>query len=299
MSAKSDALGEFLRARRHVCQPEDEGIFREPGRRVPGLRRDEVARLAGISAEYYLRLEQGRSARPSDQVLNALARALHLDLDSRQYLFRLASGDLPSPVVPAAESADRIARILGQWIHTPAYVSDSNRDIVAANPLASSFGHGGLSAGSNVVLDLFNDRMKRTLLEWEPMTLSSLAGLRRDADPFSPRLKEITDALSGDSDFVQMWARYDVSGPEDAHIHMVVKDVGTLKIDVQNFAVRSMPGYLLTVLSAPPRSLTGVVFAHLAASLQTPSNSDTPEDGLTVPGQTGYQLGHARRRARP
>ncbi|WEO76454.1 helix-turn-helix transcriptional regulator [Cryobacterium sp. SO2] len=270
MSAGLIVLGEFLRARRNVCQPEDAGIFRDPGRRVPGLRRDEVARLAGISAEYYLRLEKGRGGRPSDQVLNALARALGLDADSRQYLLRVASGELPSPFDAVGESADRIARVLGHWTHTPAYISDSNRDIVAANPLATVFGHGGLSAGSNVVVDLFNDRMKSTLVEWEAMTRSSVAGLRRDADPFSPRLAELVEQLSADPDFVRMWARYDVSGPEDAHIRMVVENVGTIEIEVQNFAVRSMPGYLLTVLAAPPQSLTAMVFSSLAASLDAP-----------------------------
>jgi transcriptional regulator with XRE-family HTH domain len=271
------ALGGFLRARRNVRQPEDAGLFREPGRRVPGLKRDEVARLAGISPEYYLRLEKGRSTRPSDQVLNALANALDLDADSRRYLFRLASGDLRSVPVPDAESADRVTRVLAQWTHTPAYVSDTNRDIIAANALATAFGHGGLAAGSNVAIDLFNDRMKSTLVEWETMTRSTLAGLRRDADPFSPRLQQIIDELSADPDFVRMWARYDVSGPEDAHIHMLIEDVGSIEIDVQNFAVRSMPGYLLTVLSAPPGSRTAAVFGHLAAMLAASSERPASE----------------------
>jgi len=242
MADGSLVLGEFLRARRNVCQPEDVGIHREPRRRVPGLRRDEVARIAGISAEYYLRLEQGRGSRPSDQVLDALARALLLDADSRQYLFRIASGEVPSPLVPAAESADRIARLLGHWTHTPAYVADSNRDIVASNPLATAFGYGGLAAGSNVVLDLFDPRMKRILVEWEPMTRSALASLRRDADPSSPRLGQIIDELSADADFVRLWARHDVSGSEDASIHVLLEEVGAIEMEVQNFTVRSMPG---------------------------------------------------------
>jgi len=276
MPAGSIALGEFLRARRHVTQPEDAGITRDPGRRVPGLRRDEVARLAGISAEYYLRLEQGRGARPSDQVLGSLARALLLDTDTRQYLFRLASGDTSSPTVPAPESAARIARTLGHWTHTPAYVSDTNRDIVASNPLATAFGHGGLSTGSNVVVDLFNDRMRSTLVDWEEMTRSTVAGLRRDADPCSPRLAELIATLSSEPDFVRMWARHDVSGPEDAHIRMPVEGVGTLQIDVQNLAVRSLPGYLLTVLSAPPQSLAAKVFDTLAASIEATRKELTP-----------------------
>ena len=272
MPAGAVALGEFLRARRHVCQPEDVGITRDPGRRVPGLRRDEVARIAGISPEYYLRLEQGRGSRPSDQVLNALARALRLDDDSRQYLFRLASGDLPRAPLPDAGSAERIARILGHWTHTPAYVSDTNRDIVASNPLATALGNGGLAVGSNVVLDLFVGRMKSTLVEWEAMTRSTVAGLRRDADPTSPRLAALIDELSANDDFVRMWARYDVSGPEDARIHMEIENVGMLEVELQNLAVRSMPGYLLTVLSAPPNSLASAVFASLAASASAPGD---------------------------
>lgn len=268
VSAGSVALGTYLRARRDVCQPEEVGLAREPGRRVAGLRRDEVAILANISAEYYLRLEQGRGTRPSDQVLQALGRALNLDAVSLEYLFRLASGQGVRPTLPAQESADRIARILSQWTHTPAYVSDSNRDIVAANPLATVFGHGGLAAGRNVVVDLFNDRMKRQLAEWEPMTRSALASLRRDADPFSPRLKAIVDDLSGDEDFVRMWSRHDVSGAEDARISQEIEGVGPISIDLQNLAVRSMPGYLLTVLSAPPQSVAARVFAGLLQSLE-------------------------------
>lgn len=271
MSWESMALGEYLRARRAVRQPEEAGITREPGRRVRGLKRDEVAALANISAEYYLRLEQGRGARPSDQVLDALARALGLDAESRLYLYRLARGDRHCPELPAEESAERVARVLAQWTHTPAYISDSNRDIVASNAMAARFGHGGLAVGRNVAIDLFNDRMKRELQEWEPMTRSTVAGLRRDADPFSPRLKEIVDTLSADPDFVRMWSRHDVTGPEDAQIRQDVEGVGTLVIDIQNFAVRSMPGYLLTVLSAPADSLAAAVFARLAES----SDADT------------------------
>ena len=268
MSAESLALGTFLRARRNVCQPEDHGIFREEGRRVPGLKRDEVARLAGISAEYYLRLEQGRSTRPSDQVLHSLARALHLDSESRQYLFRLASGDLRSTYVASEESVARIARILRPWTHAPAYISDCNRDIIASNPLATVFGNGGLTVGANVAVYLFTERMKKTLgEEWEDMARGTLAGLRRDAEPFSPRLNEIVDELSDDPAFTRLWARHDVSGTEDAHVRMAIEGLGTLEIDVQNFSVRSMPGCLLTVLSAPPQGTAARVFSHLADTL--------------------------------
>ena len=282
MADGSLALGEFLRARRNVCQPEDVGIHRDPRRRVPGLRRDEVARIAGISAEYYLRLEQGRGSRPSDQVLNALARALLLDADSRQYLFRIASGDIPSPVVPDAESAERIARLLGHWTHTPAYVSDSNRDIVAANPLATVLGHGGLSAGSNVVLDLFVPRMKRTVTEWELMTRAALAGLRRDADPSSPRLRQIIDELSGARTSRRLWSRYDVSGREDARIHVVVDGSAPSRSSWRTSRSAACR-VTSTVLSAPPKSAAAIVFSSLAASLRAAGDkADTGEMADTL-----------------
>lgn len=267
MTDDPNALGRYLRTRRGLVQPSDLGIVSQPGRRVSGLRRVEVAEHAGISPEYYFRIEQGRGSRPSEQVLLSLARVLRLDHASTSYLLRLASPS-PRPVEPPpAESADRIARTLAQWTHTPAYVSDPHRDIVAANPLATVFGHGGLSAGCNQVVNLFSDRMKSSLVEWEQMTRSAVATLRRDAHPQSPRLRSLVAELSEDDDFVRIWARHDVSGPEDALFHIEVEGFGKIAVDAQNFAVRSMPGYQLTVLSAPPGAVTEQVFAHLAAAL--------------------------------
>ena len=90
MSVTASALGDFLRARREQLHPEDVGLNSGPRRRVPGLRREELAILAGISADYYLRLEQGRDAHPSAQILDALARALRLDVKATEHLHRLA-----------------------------------------------------------------------------------------------------------------------------------------------------------------------------------------------------------------
>ncbi|MET0164817.1 MAG: helix-turn-helix transcriptional regulator, partial [Vicinamibacterales bacterium] len=91
MAARANALGDFLRARREQVHPEDVGLIPGARRRVPGLRREELALLAGISSEYYLRLEQGRDTHPSAQILDALARALRLDLKATRHLYRLAS----------------------------------------------------------------------------------------------------------------------------------------------------------------------------------------------------------------
>src|ERR1700757_5380843 len=91
MARKGNALGDYLRARRGQVRPEDVGLIAGARRRVAGLRREELATLAGISSEYYLRLEQGRDKNPSPQVLDALARALQLDVKATRHLHRLAS----------------------------------------------------------------------------------------------------------------------------------------------------------------------------------------------------------------
>lgn len=279
MNDSSTALGAYLRARREVTLPEDVGLVSEPGRRVSGLRRDEVAALAGISAEYYLRLEQGRGARPSDQVLLGLCRALRLDGEATAYAFRLIVGRSQTPPTVPHDSADRIVRALAAWTHTPAYVTDPHRDIVAANPLATVFGHGGLSAGGNQLRHLFAPRMKDTLVEWEAMAGAAVATLRRDAPRDSPRLAQLVALLSVDPDFVRLWKRHDVSGPEDATFHIAIDGIGEIPVDAQNFAVRSMPGYQLTVLSAPPTSITGAVFARLAQSIPAPVADLVGADG--------------------
>ena len=115
------------------------------------------------------------------------------------------------------------------------------------------------------------------------MASSALAGLRRDADRSSPRLRQIIDELSGDPDFLRLWTRHDVSGSEDACIHVMLEEVGSIEIDVQNLTVRSMPGYLLTVLSAPPKSAAAIVFSSLAASLRAAGDkADTGEMADTL-----------------
>src|SRR5258706_6669237 len=106
----ANRLGEFLRARRELARPEDFGL---PGtrRRVPGLRREEVAMLAGVSSDYYVRLEQGRDQHPSPQVLDALARALQLDRDATAYLHQLAA----SRTASVSQAATRLMASMAWW----------------------------------------------------------------------------------------------------------------------------------------------------------------------------------------
>src|SRR5439155_16139849 len=133
-------LGEFLRARRELARPEGFGPPDPGRRRVPGLRREEVALLAGVSADYYVRLEQGRDKRPSDQVIDALARVFNLDDDAVGHLHELAR---PRPrrrrqASPPERVSPGLLRLLESWSSTPAMVLSRYLDVLAHNRLAAA-----------------------------------------------------------------------------------------------------------------------------------------------------------------
>src|SRR2546421_3555606 len=115
-------LATFLRSRRHRLRPADVGLPGGGRRRTPGLRRQEVAQLAGLSVDYYIRLEQARGPHPSRQVLSALARALMLTADERDYLFLMAGEAPPAPPRPAREITPGIRHLLDSMPGVPAYV---------------------------------------------------------------------------------------------------------------------------------------------------------------------------------
>jgi transcriptional regulator with XRE-family HTH domain len=133
-------IGEYLRARRELVQPEDVGLPNLGRRRTPGLRREEVAMLAGVSADYYIRLEQGRDHHPSSQVLDALARVLQLDEDATAHLHGLVQPPTPGrrrsgrPERPP----EQIIQLMMSWPTTPAYIIGRYLDVLAANPMASA-----------------------------------------------------------------------------------------------------------------------------------------------------------------
>src|SRR5215510_5827682 len=134
-----DDLATFLRTRRQRLQPADVGLPDVRPRRTPGLRRQEVAQLAGMSVDYYIRLEQARGPRPSRQVLAALARALMLTADEREYLFQIADESPPPVGSPSGQISPGIRNLLDGMPETPAYVVDAKYDVLAWNTLATHF----------------------------------------------------------------------------------------------------------------------------------------------------------------
>ena len=210
-----DTLGEFLRARREQIRPDQVGLPGGERRRVPGLRREEVALLAGISSEYYLRLEQGRDLKPSDQILTALASALQLDDDAVAYLHRLAH-----PAPPPRRRRPRrqptgtgLSALLDNWHTTPAYTQDATGHITAANRLAVALTP-FFAVGSNPLRSVFLEpEMRRLYSDWDDLTAKAVSSLRAilSLEAAEPELLETIGELSVASDrFRTLWARRDV-----------------------------------------------------------------------------------------
>lgn len=167
--AKGNALGDYLRSRREQIRPEDVGLIAGSRRRVAGLRREELALLAGISSDYYLRLEQGRDTNPSPQVLEALARALQLDINGTEYLYRLAN---PTGIrwekSGLEQAADGLDELIDQF-PMPAFVANRYQVVLAANHLACALAP-GFRPGQNILAwRLLNPRPR----------ISSSTGTRR------------------------------------------------------------------------------------------------------------------------
>ena len=209
-------LGEFLRARREVTTPEQVGLLDVGPRRTPGLRREEVAMLAGVSTDYYVRLEQGRERRPSDQVLTALARVLRLGPDAAT---TSTNSHTPGRDRRTAGQMEQVSpellRLMRGWSYTPAFVTGRWLDVLARNPLGSVL-HDGLEYADNLLRLVFLDPAAREFYpDWEQVARVRVAHLRGVAgtDLDHPYLIELVGELSLESaDFRRLWARHDVSG---------------------------------------------------------------------------------------
>jgi len=278
-------LGQYLRARRALVQPEQVGLPRDPGRRVDGLRREEVARIAGISAEYYLRLERGRDHQPSDQVLAALARALLLDAEAAGYMRRLAHAERvrePGATPPGID--DSVRSLLAQWAHTPAFVMDRNQDIILSNALASALGPGYMEPGANLVLQIFTDASRQHAVDWHGTAHRVVAALRLHADPEDPRLQEIVGTLTlHDPDFPTIWARHDVAEQRTGLSRHWIDPIGWVEFHWQNLAI---PGssHVLVTFWVDPGTPEAAAVAYLAAQVQQRTNRRTPVEGEQTAG---------------
>ncbi len=251
-------LGDFLRARRALVTPADVGLVDHGRRQVAGLRREEVALLAGVSVDYYVRLEQGRERHPSGQVLDALSAALLLDDDGRLHLFRLAGlAPRPRPDLAPERVDPHLLQMLDAWPHHPALVLGRAYDVLARNTLGDAL-FGGFGHGANLLHAVFVDPDARSFYaDWERAAANTVAGFRllHGAAPDDPRVREVLRALlAGSAEFARLWACHDARGKGAEVKRFVHPEVGALELRMQSFDVRSAPGQQLVVYQAEPGS---------------------------------------------
>lgn len=250
MDDTSNPLGAFLRARRELVTPQQAGIRDEGARRVPGLRREEVALLAGISADYYLRLERGRDRNPSRQVLEAIARVLHLDDDHFTHLLTLVTDPPRRRRRPTKKTPPPGALKLLASLAQPAYIEDQYFDVLASNTLMRAIDP-RLTVGHNQLMDMFVDPAGQSLYpEWSRATECLVANLRQavGGDISDPRFIELTGELALASPrFRKLWARHDVRGQTGGILRFDHPQVGTLDLNRERLDIAGTTGMMLVV----------------------------------------------------
>jgi transcriptional regulator with XRE-family HTH domain len=265
----SSALGEFLRSRRALVDPAGAGLPVNGHRRVRGLRREEVAALSGMSADYYVRLEQGRERHPSGPVLDALAAVLHLDEDAREHLWRLA-GHGPRRELGAEVVSPVLKTLMDGWRDTPAMVLGRAFDVLATNALAEAL-FCGFDYSRNLTEDTFLGPVARSLyVDWELVAATTVAGLRlaHGMTPHDPRVNEVVEGLLDTSpEFADMWQRNDVMGRRLEQKRFDHPVVGPLTLNIQAFDVRAAPGQELVVYTADPSGSSARALVRLRESL--------------------------------
>jgi transcriptional regulator with XRE-family HTH domain len=275
-------LAEFLRTRRTRIRPQDVGLEPGPRRRVAGLRREELALLAGVSTDYYQRMEQGRDVRPSDQVLDALARALNFSAEESRHLHSLAAAartPARPPRRPAPEAVPPTTLRLLRTITTPAVVVGRFLDLLAWNPLAGALlgdvTH-RIQAERNLLWLLLHPQADQACPERTATVAELTAMLRAQvaADPGHPRAVELVGELAVHStEFATLWARHDVVETTRGRMRVNHPLVGELSLDWDAYPMPGAPGPMLIVYTAPENSPDAERLQLLAGLLDTPRAS--------------------------
>ncbi|MBU3064271.1 helix-turn-helix transcriptional regulator [Nocardia sp. NEAU-G5] len=257
-------LGRFLTARRTQVSPAEAGLGPSTGvRRTPGLRREEVATLAGISIDYYTRLERGKETRPSPAVVEALARALKLDHDEHNHLRDLAARAAryapEPPAVPSRTVRPQLKILLESLRPNPAYITSRTLDLLAYNPGARAL-YAGIddwpATQRNLARFLFLHPAAREIYaDWDYQIRGCVARLRALAgtDPDAPDLAALVgELLLKSPDFAKLWERYDVTGRATQKKTFHHPHVGTITLSFQGMQLEATPGQRLGIYIAEP-----------------------------------------------
>jgi transcriptional regulator with XRE-family HTH domain len=257
-----DTLADFLRSRRARVTPAEVGLPGGDRRRTPGLRRQEVAQLAGMSIDYYIRLEQGRGPHPSRQVLNALARALMLTQDERAHLFHLAGQALEAPSI-REDVPGGVLHLLAFLEEVPAYVLNARYDILAWNPMADALMNGLEDQPperrnairwvfmSPDLAEHFDDEEKGRFAR------ASVADLRIAAGryPEDRKLRAlVAEMLALSPEFADLWARHEVEVRREQRKRVLHPAVGPIEMICQVMPVPDRDDLRLVLYTTEPGS---------------------------------------------
>ncbi|WP_053205210.1 helix-turn-helix transcriptional regulator [Jiangella muralis] len=258
---RRDQLRDFLRTRRARLTPGDVGLVAVGRRRTPGLRREEVAVLAGVGVSWYTWLEQGRDINVSAEVLDAIGRALRLSEPERAHLYLLAGLNPP----PSGASRDTVVppelrQLLDAWVPRPALLRDRYWNQLAVNDAARTM-LGYDDTGHNCLVTFFTSARYRDLrVHWASVAPSVVAAFRADAAraPGDPEFARLVGDLSAVSaEFAELWARHDVGVPIQAVKAVRHPEAGDLFFDLTTLAVTDRPHWYLELYH--PRAGTLVV----------------------------------------
>lgn len=244
-------LGSFLRSRREKADPARAGVVTHTRRRVTGLRREELALLAGVSSSYYTRLEQGRDRHPSREILQAIAAVLELDDAERTYLWSLAAPALDTDSPPSG-NADAVrpgvVHLLRRWSDLPAFVTSPRRDVLATTALAPRL-NPAWETGQNIIEFTFLDeRAHQVYPQWQDISLQAVAGLRATAAARRGQLDDFIATMREDSAiFRALWDSHDVYDRIHGAKQLRVPGVGLLSLEYETFALAGPEGHVLYV----------------------------------------------------
>ncbi|MEV7739698.1 helix-turn-helix transcriptional regulator [Streptomyces sp. NPDC088921] len=252
-------LAEFLRRRREMLRPGDVGLVEGPRRRTQGLRREEVAQLAGMSTDYYARLEQQRAPQPSVQITAALARALRLTLDERDHLFVLIGHNAPARFDRCEHVSPTLMRVLDRLDDSPALVTTDLVDTLAMNPLAVALlgdqtRHTGLA--SSGYYRWFMDPAERLVYPEETHESHGRAQAARlraalTAGSDTPRAARILAELQEHSpEFVRMWELQEVARYGDCKT-LLHPELGRIDVDAQLLYTENRAQTLVVLTTRP------------------------------------------------
>ncbi|MGT0249132.1 helix-turn-helix transcriptional regulator [Burkholderia pyrrocinia] len=247
-------FGDFLRSRRKKLRPDAVGLHDGPRRRTPGLRREEVAELAGIGVDWYVRLEQGRDVSPSDATLDALARALRLDKAEAAHLRALARRDTSRAFVPECVPPT-VAQLVAN-LHLPAYVTGRRWDILAWNAAAADLlGFDRLAeADRNILVYMFVEPHARRLFagSWadEARRMIALFRTNHDLHANDPAFIALVERLRASSDeFAKWWDAHDVRSGASGQKVLVHAQRGTQRYEYATFQANDDPALKLAIYS--------------------------------------------------